>query len=68
MIRLNREITRAIDDSPAFGVACYEGSVKDGRFVGVHCGCCKDLVDAERWLAGQAPKSMIRIYETGAEG
>jgi hypothetical protein len=47
-----------------FGVACYEGTFnEDGTFDGTHCGVVGTVEDADRWLRGEQPLGLIRIYE-----
>ena len=59
--RLNDTYTRAIVEA-GFGIACYEGAAVGDHFEGRHVGVCGDWEDAERWLRGELPQSLISIY------
>ena len=61
MIAHNEGMTRFIVEAP-FGVACYEGKVIDGKFIGKHAGVCEDWDSAYEWLEGETPESMIQVF------
>lgn len=51
---LSEDMTRcATDEASVFGIALYEGDVKDGRFNGTLRFNVSDPEDAERWLRGE---------------
>lgn len=60
MIKVNAERTRAVDDAPVFGIACYEIRPDDPE-TGHHVGVLQSPGDAERWLRTGEPKP-TKVY------
>jgi hypothetical protein len=60
-VEMSSDHTRVIVEAPC-GVACYEGSVEDGCFNGLHVGAVATWDDAKAWLAGGQPESFIKVW------
>lgn len=58
-----RQATRLCDDSPALGIACYEGRYNPdtSSWDGNHVGATNSPEVAERWLAGENVK-LFRVH------
>lgn len=59
---------RRIVTSAFFGIACYELESIDGDFASyIHKGVVGTKVDARRWLSGEKPKKLIKVYPEKGE-
>lgn len=60
---INRTNGRACVRAP-FGVACYVGYfTPDRTYEGIHCGVVGTAEDVDRWLAGELPEGLIKVYD-----
>lgn len=72
---LNLDGTRAVDDDPPFGIACYKGSLEGDEdlvpggqsqevFRGLHWGVVNSVEDARAFLEGDDhPPTLMHVWQ-----
>jgi hypothetical protein len=51
---------RAVAEVP-FGIACYQRA-DVGKSVYTHCGVVGTPEDAQRWLEGEQPERLVKVF------
>jgi hypothetical protein len=62
---LETKTAKRIVRGAVFGIACYELDEKQSNeteLTYIHKGVVETKVDADRWLRGQQPRELIKVY------